>query len=109
VSRWHWHRGGEARCRRGGARHWHRGEGARHRRGGGARHRHGGAREGCGGGCAVVADAEEGARWKADAEEEQAPAGVGEMTGLGFGGSGALKKKNSSDDVDDIINTYRYK
>jgi hypothetical protein len=46
---------------------------------------------------AHVKDAEEGARWRADAEEERVPAGVGEMIGLGFGGSYALKKKNSSD------------
>jgi hypothetical protein len=45
---------------------------------------------------AHVEDAEEGAWWRADAEE-RAPTGVGEKTGLGFEGSVALKKKNSSD------------
>jgi hypothetical protein len=39
-------------------------------------------------------DVEEGTRWRADVEEG---ARYGEMTGLGFGDSGALKKKNSSD------------
>jgi hypothetical protein len=29
------------------------------------------------------------------------------MTGLGFRGSGTLKKKNSSDGHDDIINAHR--
>jgi hypothetical protein len=32
----------------------------------------------------------------------------GEMTWLGFRGSGTLKKKNSSDGYDDIINARRY-
>jgi hypothetical protein len=32
----------------------------------------------------------------------------GEMIGLGFRGSGTLKKKNSSDGHDDIINTRCY-
>jgi hypothetical protein len=43
-----------------------------------------------------VEDAEEDTRWRVDAEEERA-SGCGEMTGLEFGGSDALKKKNSSD------------
>jgi hypothetical protein len=47
-------------------------------------------------------DAEEGAQWRTDAEEGRrkggaGASGCGEMTGLGFGGSWALKKKNSSD------------
>jgi hypothetical protein len=32
----------------------------------------------------------------------------GEMTGLGFRGSGTLKKKNGSDGHDDVINARRY-
>jgi hypothetical protein len=32
----------------------------------------------------------------------------GEMTGLGFGGSSTLKKKNGSDGHDDVINGHRY-
>jgi hypothetical protein len=54
--------------------------------GGGARRRRGGTRRECGGGCAMVGG-----------HEGVGADGCGEMTGLGFGGSGALKKKNSSD------------
>jgi hypothetical protein len=32
----------------------------------------------------------------------------GKITGLGFRGSSTLKKKNSSDGHDDVINTHRY-
>jgi hypothetical protein len=76
---------------RGGA--WSR----RHRYGGGARHQRGGTRGGRGGGRAV-----EGGREGGHMVEDGRGGGVGadgcvEMTGLGFEGSGALKKKNSSD------------
>jgi hypothetical protein len=54
-------------------------------------------------------DAEEGARWR----RTQRRSGHrwvcgGEMIGLGFKGLGTLKKKNSSDEPDAIINARRY-
>jgi hypothetical protein len=45
---------------------------------------------------------------EANAEEERAPTGVWrEMTALGFRGSDTLKKKNSSNGHDDVINDRR--
>jgi hypothetical protein len=54
-------------------------------------------------------DAEEGAwwRWTRRKSGHRWVYG-GEMKGLGFRGSGTLKKKNSSDGHDDIINTRHY-
>jgi hypothetical protein len=54
-------------------------------------------------------DAEEGLQWR----RMQRRSGHrqmcdGEIKGLGFRGSGTLKKKNSSDGYDDIINVHRY-
>jgi hypothetical protein len=74
------------RRRGGGARHLRRGGGVRRQHPRGARHQHEGALGGCGGGCTVEGGRGGGA----------STGGCGEMTGLGFGGSGALKKKDSS-------------
>jgi hypothetical protein len=62
------------------------------------RHRRGGARGGCRG----------GTWWRRTRRSvHQWVCGM-EMKGLGFRGSGTLKKKNSSDGYHDIINARRY-
>jgi hypothetical protein len=60
-------------------------------------------------GAGVEAHTEEGAQWRRTRRRSgrQQMCG-GEMTGLGFMGSDTLKKKNSSDRHDDIINVHRY-
>jgi hypothetical protein len=51
----------------------------------------------------------EGTRWrqKRRSRERQRVCGR-EIIGLGFRGSGTLKKKNSSDEHDDVINARHY-
>jgi hypothetical protein len=54
-------------------------------------------------------DTEEGAQWRRTRRRsERRWVCGGEMKGLGFRGSGTLKKKNSRDGHDDIINTHHY-
>jgi hypothetical protein len=54
-------------------------------------------------------DTEEGARWRwTQRRSRRRWVCGGEMKGLGFRGKGTLKKKNSSDGLDDVINARRY-
>jgi hypothetical protein len=68
----------------------------RRHRGGGARHWRGGACRGCGRGRAVEGGGGGGHMMEGGRRGGASTSGCGEMAGLGFGGSGALKKKNNS-------------
>jgi hypothetical protein len=58
---------------------------------------------------AQAEDMEEGGRWRRTWRRSGCRwVCGGEMIGLGFRGSGTLKKKNSSDGYDDVINAHRY-
>jgi hypothetical protein len=58
-------------------------------------------------GTGVEAHMEEGMQWRWTRRTRMTVCG-GEMTGLGFRGLGTLKKKNSSNGHDDVINARRY-
>jgi hypothetical protein len=56
-----------------------------------------------------VEDTQEGARWRrTQRRSKHRWVFCGEMKQLGFRGSCTLKKKNSSDERDDVMNVHHY-